>query len=209
MDVIALAQHGISNATATLGTATSKTHLERVYRLTSPKWCFASMAMKRAQGGLSGAGGRPALHGRWRQAKFLFLPEGEDPDDRGARWRRRAFQRAADDQRNAAGRRSCLKHSAEGLDMDSLDGRARMSKLALPYIRQLPEGVLSPANVSGLARAHRPGTDQPDATGGISRPAVKTHEPPTRFRRTGIRRSPGLRMSPEEQYSHNPTGDEH
>ena len=80
MDVIALAQHGINNATATLGTATSNTHLERIYRLCPEVvFCFdgdeagrkaAFRAMEAALTSMEDG----------RQARFLFLPEGEDPD---------------------------------------------------------------------------------------------------------------------------------
>ena len=148
MDVIALAQHGITNATATLGTATSKTHLERIYRL-CPKWCSALTATR--------PGARPPS-GRWRppcpcmedgrQARFLFLPEGEDPD---------TMVRAAAPSTSrtcwpASRWKSFLFESvAEGWTSATMDGRARLSKLALPLIRQLPEGVYRQLMFQALA----------------------------------------------------------
>ena len=74
-----------------------------------------------------------------RQARFLFLPEGEDPDSM-------VRQGGADQFRQLLGNALPLEtflfeSVSEGLDTDTLDGRARLSKLALPFIRQLPEGV--------------------------------------------------------------------
>lgn len=149
MDVIALAQHGISNATATLGTATSKTHLERIYRLCpSVYFCFDGDEAGRKAAFRALEAALPCMEDG-RQAKFLFLPEGQDPDDavRGA---------------GKAGFEALLAQAvplevflfervSEGLDSNSLDGRARMSKLALPYLRQLPEGVYRQLMFQALA----------------------------------------------------------
>ena len=80
MDVIALAQHGIHYAVATLGTSTSETHLERLFRLVPEVvFCFDGddAGRKAAFRGLEAT--LPAMQDG-RQAKFLFLPEGEDPD---------------------------------------------------------------------------------------------------------------------------------
>ena len=81
MDVIALAQHGISYATATLGTATSNTHLERVYRLCPEVvFCFDGDEAGRKAAFRALEAALPCMEDG-RQAKFLFLPEGQDPDD--------------------------------------------------------------------------------------------------------------------------------
>jgi DNA primase len=80
MDVIALAQHGIPYAVATLGTSTSETHLERLFRLVPEVvFCFDGddAGRKAAFRGLEAT--LPAMQDG-RQSKFLFLPEGEDPD---------------------------------------------------------------------------------------------------------------------------------
>ena len=81
MDVIALAQHGISYATATLGTATSKTHLERIYRLCPEVvFCFDGDEAGRKAAFRAMEAALPCMEDG-RQARFLFLPEGQDPDD--------------------------------------------------------------------------------------------------------------------------------
>ena len=139
MDVIALAQHGISYATATLGTATSKTHLERVYRLVPEVvFCFDGDEAGRKAAFRALEAALPCMEDG-RQARFLFLPEGLDPDDAVRGGGAEHFQ---DLLNKAMPLENFLFESvAAGLDMATLDGRARMSKQALPYIRQLPEGV--------------------------------------------------------------------
>ncbi|MAT93533.1 MAG: DNA primase [Halioglobus sp.] len=150
MDVIALAQHGISYATATLGTATSRTHLERIYRLCPEVvFCFDGdeAGRKAALRALDAA--LPCLEDG-RQARFLFLPEGQDPDDAVRAGGREHFESLL--QQAVPLDTFLFDAVSEGLDMHSLDGRARMSKLALPYIRQLPEGVFRQLMYKALAQ---------------------------------------------------------
>ncbi len=149
MDVIALAQHGITYATATLGTATSQAHLERIYRLCPEAvFCFDGdeAGRKAALRALEAA--LPCMEDG-RQARFLFLPEGLDPDD-AVRAQGRDYFEALLDQ--AVPLETFLFDTVgENLDLSSLEGRARMSKQALPYIRQLPEGVFRQLMFQALA----------------------------------------------------------
>ncbi|MEP4485978.1 MAG: DNA primase [Halioglobus sp.] len=150
MDVIALAQYDITNATATLGTATSKTHLERIYR-SSPEvvFCFDGdeAGRKAARRALEEA--LPCMEDG-RQARFLFLPEGEDPDTVVRSQGKEGFEHLLD---SALPLETFLFESvADGIDISSLDGKARFSKLALPFIRKLPEGVYRQLMFRELAR---------------------------------------------------------
>jgi len=149
MDVIALAQHGISYATATLGTATSQTHLECVYRLCPEVvFCFDGdeAGRKAALRALEAA--LPCMEDG-RQARFLFLPEGQDPDDAVRSGGQAHFEQLLS--QSVPLETFLFESVAQGLDIASLDGRARMSKLALPYIRQLPEGVFRQLMFQALA----------------------------------------------------------
>lgn len=150
MDVIALAQHGISNATATLGTATSNTHLERVYRLCPEViFCFDGDEAGRKAAFRALEAALPCMEDG-RQAKFLFLPEGQDPDDAVRGGGQAHFEALLG---KAVPLEAFLFDAvAQGLDLASLDGRARMSKLALPYVRQLPEGVYRQLMFQALAQ---------------------------------------------------------
>jgi len=150
MDVIALAQHGISYATATLGTATSKVHLERVYRLVPEVvFCFDGDEAGRKAAFRALEAALPCMEDG-RQARFLFLPEGQDPDDAVRAGGAEHFQRLLNESMPLEN--FLFESMADGLDMTTLDGRARMSKLALPYIRQLPEGVYRQLMFQDLAQ---------------------------------------------------------
>jgi DNA primase len=149
MDVIALAQHGIPYAVATLGTSTSETHLERLFRLVPEVvFCFDGddAGRKAAFRGLEAT--LPAMQDG-RQAKFLFLPEGEDPDTlvraKGQAYLENLFDHADPLET------FLFKHVAEGLDLESMDGRARFSKLGAPHLHRLPEGVFKTLMYQALA----------------------------------------------------------
>lgn len=149
MDVIALAQHDINNATATLGTATSKTHLERLYRLCSEVvFCFDGDEAGRKAAVRALEAALPCMEDGHR-ARFLFLPEGEDPDTAVRNGGNEHFQQLI---QGAMPLETFLFESAaDGLDISNLDGRARLSKLALPYIRQMPDGVFKQLMFQSLA----------------------------------------------------------
>ena len=79
MDVIALAQQGLRNAVATLGTATSEEHLKRLFRIVpSVLFCFDGDAAGRKAAWRALEATLPNLQDG-RRARFLFLPDGEDP----------------------------------------------------------------------------------------------------------------------------------
>ena len=149
MDVIALAQHGIHYAVATLGTATSEHHLERLYRHVSEVvFCFDgdNAGRKAAFRGLEAA--LPVMQDG-RQARFLFLPEGEDPD---SLVRAKGQAHLEHLLANAAPLEQFLfDQLAEDIDLTNLDGRARFSKIAAPYLKRLPQGVFRTLMFQALA----------------------------------------------------------
>ena len=149
MDVIALAQHDVRNATATLGTATSQTHLQRLYRL-APEvvFCFDGDEAGRKAAFRAMEAALPCLEDG-RQARFLFLPEGEDPDSAVRKGGTESFNALV---RNAVPLETFLfDNLAEGIDLATMDGRARLSKRILPHIRRLPEGVYRQLMMQALA----------------------------------------------------------
>jgi len=149
MDVIALAQHGIGYATATLGTATSRSHLDTVYRLCPEVvFCFDGDTAGRKAAFRALEATLPAMEDG-RQARFLFLPEGQDPDDAVRSGGQSHFERLL--QASVPLETFLFESVAQGLDLATLDGRARLSKLALPYVRQLPEGVYRQLMFQALA----------------------------------------------------------
>ena len=149
-DVVALAQNGILNAVATLGTAVGTDHFERLYRNTSEVVCCfdgdragTQAAWRALEASL------PSLRDG-RQCKFVFLPEGEDPDSVvRSEGRARLEERVADSK--PAGD-YLVEVLSEGLDLKSMDARARLCELAKPHVSRIPRGVLRRLLVDRLAR---------------------------------------------------------
>ncbi|MCM8857238.1 MAG: DNA primase [Candidatus Thiodiazotropha sp.] len=139
MDVVALAQHDILNAVATLGTATTHDHLELIFR-TCPEvvFCFD--------------GDRAGSDAAWkalltslplmqdgREVKFLFLPEGEDPDTQVRKEGSDAFRQRIEQAQPLS---QFLFHQlTHQVQMESIDGRAKLSQLTRPHLEKLPSGV--------------------------------------------------------------------
>ena len=149
MDVVALAQHGIHYAVATLGTSASETHLNKLFKM-APEViiCFDgdNAGRKAASRALETA--LPVLEDG-RQIRFLFLPEGEDPDSLIHKEGKEAFEQRLS---NAMTLPDYLFASAsEDLDPDTLDGKARMSKLALEKMHSMPRGMLYELMLNQLA----------------------------------------------------------
>jgi DNA primase len=139
MDVIALAQFGVTNVVATLGTATSRDHLQALARSTAEViFCFDGDQAGRAAAWKALEVALPLATGR-QSIRFLFLPDGEDPD---------SLIRAEGDEafRARVARAQPLseflfEHLTSQVDMASLEGRARFSTLAQPLIETVPAGI--------------------------------------------------------------------
>jgi len=139
MDVIALAQFGISYAVATLGTATTQEHLKVLLR-SAPELVFSFDGDRAGRGAAWKAleTALPLATGR-QQVRFLFLPEGEDPDTLVRQEGREGFEQRL---RAATPLSEFLfAHLTEQVDMTSLDGRARLGALAEPLLQQVPTGL--------------------------------------------------------------------
>jgi len=139
MDVVALAQFGISNAVATLGTATTGDHLEKLYRATPELvFCFDGDRAGRDAAWKALQTSLPLMRDG-RQARFLFLPEGDDPDSMVRRIGTEAMQ--AEIGRAQPLSEFLFDKLATQVDMHSIDGRSRLGELAKPLLERLPEGM--------------------------------------------------------------------
>ena len=140
MDVVALAQHGFRNAVATLGTATGEPHYHKLYRYTDEViCCFDGDKAGRSAAWRALESALPVLN-EHRQLKFVFLPDGEDPDSLVQGRGPEAFDEFL---RNATpGIEFLFSKLGEGLDLQTLDGRARFMGLANPYVEKIPDGIL-------------------------------------------------------------------
>jgi DNA primase len=150
MDVLRLAQSGIAYSVATLGTATTPEHLNRLFRVCGEVvFCFDGDRAGRtaAWRALENALG----HARdGRQLRFLFLPEGEDPDSLVGSEGAEAFEA-----RVAAATplsEYLVGHLAAQVDLSSVDGRAKLAELARPLVQRVPEGVYRALLLERLAQ---------------------------------------------------------
>jgi DNA primase len=139
MDVIALAQFGIGYAVATLGTATTPEHLTRLMR-SAPEivFCFdgdragREAAWKALQAALPQTTGRQPI-------RFLFLPEGEDPDSLVRQEGAAAFEQRVDSATLLSD--FLFERLQAKRDMGSAEGRAALDAEARPLLRTLPSGT--------------------------------------------------------------------
>ncbi|MFT4861828.1 MAG: DNA primase [Pseudohongiellaceae bacterium] len=139
MDVIALAQAGICNAVATLGTATGAYHLQRLFRMVSEVvFCFDGDKAGRTAAWRALEASLPEMQDG-RQVKFLFLPEGEDPDTLVRQIGADKFNQVIADATPLEA--FFFDKLAVDIDVSSIEGKAKLSKLAQPLLKLLPHGV--------------------------------------------------------------------
>ncbi len=139
MDVVRLHQAGIAYAVATLGTATTAEHLTRIFRLVrevvfafdgdragrSAAWRALQHALPQAREG--------------REIRFLFLPEGHDPDSLVGVEGREAFEERLDSALPLS--EYLIRELSAPCDIAHADGRARLAESARPLVYKVPEGV--------------------------------------------------------------------
>ncbi|PKH25326.1 DNA primase [Enterobacterales bacterium CwR94] len=140
MDVVALAQFGIDYAVASLGTSTTAEHIQLLFRSTDNVICCYD-------------GDRAGREAAWRaletalpwmtdgrQLRFMFLPDGEDPDTLVRKEGKAAFEARMEQATPLS--RFLFDSLLPQVDLSSPDGRAQLSTLALPLITQVPGETL-------------------------------------------------------------------
>lgn len=179
MDVVALFQHGVTQAVATLGTATTPDHAELLFR-NAPDvfFCFDGDAAGRKAATRAMESVLPRMRDG-RQAFFLFLPDGEDPD---------TLVRSE----GAAGFDARLQHAtplsqflfdslSADVNLATLDGKARLAERAKPMLAQIPDGAFGDLMRQRLT----------ELTGvGARNSAAETHVPVQRVRNTTAGNTP-------------------
>ena len=140
MDVLMLAQHGINYAVATLGTATTEQHLGRLFRLCSSLvFCFDGDKAGRKAAWKALAITLPLMR-EGLNVRFLFLPDGDDPDTFVQRQGQQAFEQQLDQAQSLSD--YFFSHLlATTPDQDSIEGRARLASRANEHLARLPTGI--------------------------------------------------------------------
>ena len=139
MDVVALAQYGVSQAVATLGTATTPEHAELLFRNAPDVYfCFDGDRAGRGAAWKALESVLPRMKDG-RQALFLFLPEGEDPDSLV----RKEGVAGFDARLREAVPLSEFFYAQLSADVNlsSLDGKARLAERCKPLLAQIPDGA--------------------------------------------------------------------
>ena len=185
MDVIALAQQGLRNAVATLGTATSEEHLKRIFRLVpSVLFCFDGDQAGRNAAWRALEAALPNLQDG-RRARFLFLPDGEDPDTLVRSEGTDAFQ-ARIHQHAQPLADYFFQQLSEEADPRSLEGKAHLVTLAVPLIDKIPGNTLralmrqrltqiTGLDINAMGQAQAAPTRQSSST---SQQGIDSHAPP-------------------------------
>ncbi len=174
MDVVALAQHGIRNSVATLGTATTRQHLERLFRHVNELiFCFDGDRAGKQAAWRALESALPTLQDG-RQVGFLFLPDGEDPDSLVRGEGEAAFRKRLSASTPLPD--YLFDQLRKETDLNRLDGRARLVELARPLLLRLPDGVLRTMMFDRLTTLSqsRPGSLEEHFT---SSPPSKTKAP--------------------------------
>ncbi len=141
MDVVALAQHGVEYAVATLGTATTATHAQKLLRMTDTViFCFDGDAAGQRAAWRALENTLPVL-ADGKTARFLFLPDGEDPDDYIRRRGKAAFEALADTALPLSD--FMLSELARRHPPTSAEGRAALINAAKPLLGELTAPILS------------------------------------------------------------------
>ena len=151
MDVVGLARHGIDFAAGTLGTATTIEHLNRLFRLTDEVlFCFDGDRAGRDAAWRALEVALPEIR-EGRQMRFVFLPEGQDPDTYIAAHGAQKFEQVLDEAVPLS--EFLLNELSAQVDMGSVDGRARLAELARPLIARVPKGIYRELLTSQVAEA--------------------------------------------------------
>lgn len=181
MDVVALAQFGIFNSTATLGTATSSEHLQTLFRICSKVvFCFDGDKAGRAAALRALQNALPLMKDA-REIRMMFLPDGEDPDTMVRKVGAEAFNQQVEDSITLFD--FLIQHLTSQVDMNTFEGPAQLVHLAKPFLQAINDPILKTrfeqklAQLSGLSdkqfkQATRDDSNQPTSSKQDVRPRM-------------------------------------
>ncbi|MDH5785663.1 MAG: toprim domain-containing protein, partial [Chromatiales bacterium] len=170
MDVVALAQYDIRYAVASLGTAVTAEHLEQLFRATDEVvFCFDG---DRAGRDAAWRGLEIALpHMRdGRRLRFMFMPEGEDPDTQVRQIGKAAFELQMAQAQSLD--EFLIEQFKQLGEFKRLDGQARLVEKSRPIIGKLPEGIYRHKLLERLAPLANMRTEQLTQMLGLAAPAT-------------------------------------
>lgn len=159
MDVVSLFQFGVTQAVATLGTATTPDHAELLFRNAPDVYfCFDGDNAGRKAGWRALESVLPRMKDG-RQAFFLFLPDGEDPDTIVRKEGAGAFDARLKQATPLS--QFFFDELTREINLATLDGKARLAERAKPMLAQIPDGAFGDLMKQELARLTGVGAAQP------------------------------------------------
>ena len=158
MDVVALAQHGVDYAVASLGTATTPEQLQTLFRTVKEVICCYD-------------GDRAGRDAAWRamdnalpmiqdgySLKFVFLPDGEDPDSLIREQGQAAFETILDNATPLS--EFLLSNLSEQTNLQTNEGTSKLVELFQPYLNKLPESFLKQSIMTSIANKFARGSEK-------------------------------------------------
>ena len=186
MDVVALAQFGFRNVVAALGTAINAEQAELAFRAADEAvYCFDGDAAGRKAAWRALEATLPCIR-EGRQARFLFLPEGEDPDSMVRKHGQQHFAALLEEAAQPLSE-FFFNHFTAQVDMDSIDGRARLVALSSPHLQAIPEGVFRAMMQERLEALARHSLGEWCGRSRAERVAPKVRDPANPQQRTPLR----------------------
>jgi len=191
MDVVALAQFQVGYAVATLGTATTPVHVAKLLRLTDEiVYCFDGDTAGRKAGWRALEVSLPVAPDN-KPIKFLFLPEGEDPDTYVRKHGKDEFERLV--QRAETLSQFLLSELRSQSDLSTGEGRSRFVASAKPYLQKVTAPILRIQLINAVAEIGRISQDE-------IRQLLEVPESP-RFKRAAPARAPAPIVSRTHEWS--------
>lgn len=149
MDVVSLAQFDVNYSVATLGTATTSDHLQKLFRLCDEVFfCFDGDRAGRDAAWRAMNNALPVIK-PGKQARFMFLPDGEDPDTVVRHQGKAGFEAEMDKAMTFS--EFFFDHLMQQVNMESLDGRSKLIDLCKPYLEKIQEGAFQTLMVARLS----------------------------------------------------------
>ncbi|MCZ2721153.1 toprim domain-containing protein [Marinomonas sp. 15G1-11] len=149
MDVIVLAQNGVTNSVATLGTSVNSQHIQKLFKLVSKiTLCFDGDKAGRSAA-IRGLEASLSVMQDNKQVRFLFLPEGEDPDSLIRKEGQERFLNRLDDSSSMA--HVLFDHARKEVTLADEEGEAQFAQNAMRHIQNMPECTLKSILVKQLA----------------------------------------------------------
>lgn len=140
MDVVALAQYGVDYSVAALGTSTTGDHMQMLFRQTGTVvCCYDGDRAGREAAWRAMENALPYLNDG-RQLKFMFLPDGEDPDSYIREYGKEQFEQQVHQATSLS--EFLFATLMQQVDTSSNEGKAKLTSLAVPLIEKVPGGTL-------------------------------------------------------------------